>query len=267
MTSYIELSNLDLALASLLLVMNGILSMVLGLGVTRQLAIAAVRMVIQLALVALVLEILFTQTSLGLTLGAGLIMALVAGYEALARQERRLKGWWAYGLGTTALLIAGGLVILLTLTVFVRPDPVYDPRYAIPLFGMILGNCLTGVSLGLDTLTTGVARERSSIEARLLLGETRYQALNAVARRAVRTGMMPLINSMAATGIVSLPGMMTGQILAGIQPGEAARYQILIMMLLAGATALGVIMAVGAGMYRLTDDRHRLRLDRLLDRL
>jgi len=115
----------------------------------------------------------------------------------------------------------------------------------------------------MDTLTSGIVRDRVSIEARLLLGETRLQALNAVARRAIRTGMMPLINSMAATGIVSLPGMMTGQILAGASPGDAVRYQILVMILLAGATALGVIMAVAGGMYRLTDERHRLRLERL----
>jgi putative ABC transport system permease protein len=74
---------------------------------------------------------------------------------------------------------------------------------------------------------------------------------------------MPIINSMAATGVVALPGMMTGQILAGVDPAEAVKYQILIMFLIAGATGTGVLLAVLGTAWRLTDDRHRLRLDRL----
>ena len=74
---------------------------------------------------------------------------------------------------------------------------------------------------------------------------------------------MPIVNAMAATGLVSLPGMMTGQILAGVEPVEAAKYQILIMFLIAGGTTLGAVTAVMGGVWRLTDERHRLRLDRL----
>lgn len=75
--------------------------------------------------------------------------------------------------------------------------------------------------------------------------------------------MIPIINSMAAAGIVSLPGMMTGQILAGSPPVEAVKYQILIMFLIAGGTGFGVMAAIGVTARRLFDDRHRLRLDRL----
>ncbi len=82
-------------------------------------------------------------------------------------------------------------------------------------------------------------------------------------RGAVKTGLMPVINAMAAAGVVSLPGMMTGQILAGAPPGEAAKYQILVMFLIAGGTALGVLVATLLGVRRLSDNRHRLRLDRL----
>jgi len=95
------------------------------------------------------------------------------------------------------------------------------------------------------------------------LGRTRVEALGPVIRQAMRTGFIPIINAMAASGIVSLPGMMTGQILAGVEPGEAVMFQILIMFLIGGATGIGVTIAVLAGAYRLTDERHRLRLDRL----
>lgn len=82
-------------------------------------------------------------------------------------------------------------------------------------------------------------------------------------RTALRSALMPIINSMAATGLVSLPGMMAGQILAGIQPVEAVKYQLLVMFLISGGTGLGAVAAVLSGGNRLTDNRHRLRLDRL----
>ena len=144
-----------------------------------------------------------------------------------------------------------------------RPSPWYDPRYAIPLLGMILGNCMTGIAFGLDTLTTGLVSRRASVEAQLMLGATRWTAAAPVTRDALRSALMPTINSMAATGLVSLPGMMTGQILSGVTPAEAVKYQILVMFLIAGGTGFGAVAAVLGGVYRLTDTRHRLRLDRL----
>ena len=96
-----------------------------------------------------------------------------------------------------------------------------------------------------------------------MLGASRRAATAPVTREALRSALMPIINSMAATGVVSLPGMMTGQILGGVPPAEAVKYQILVMFLIAGGTGLGAVTAVLGGVYRLTDGRHRLRLDRL----
>jgi putative ABC transport system permease protein len=128
---------------------------------------------------------------------------------------------------------------------------------------MILGNCMTGIALGLNTLTTSLMLRRASVEAQLMLGATRWEAAAPVTREALRTALMPTINSMSATGLVSLPGMMTGQILSGIPPVEAVKYQILVMFLIAGGTGFGAVAAILGGVYRLTDARHRLRLDRL----
>ena len=96
-----------------------------------------------------------------------------------------------------------------------------------------------------------------------MLGATRWDAAAPVTREALRSALMPTINSMSATGLVSLPGMMTGQILGGVPPTEAVKYQILVMFLIAGGTALGAVAAVLGGVFRLTDGRHRLRLDRI----
>jgi putative ABC transport system permease protein len=263
MGEYISLGYTDVLLASGLLVVNAALSLKLGLGLERQLLVAAARMCVQLFLVGMVLKALFSFVSLWLTLGVLAIMGAVAGYEVLARQTRRLTGWWAYGLGTTTVVTSGLLITVLALTTEIRAEPWYHPRYAIPLFGMIAGNLMTGVAIGLNTLTVNATRDAAACEARLALGATRWQALNTVIREAMASGLIPVINAMAATGIVSLPGMMTGQILAGVDPNEAVKYQLLVMFLIGGATSLGVFFAVYGGAWRLTDDRHRLRLDRL----
>ena len=259
----IPLDAVDLTIAATLVVLNGALSITLRLELAYDLAIATIRMIVQLLLVGLVLTWLFDVVSPMWTGISALVMIGFAGYEIVARQERRLAGGWAYGLGTATMLFAATLVTVFALTTQIRPDPWFDPRYGIPLLGMILGNTMTGISLGLHTLTSGLVRDRAAVEAQLALGATRWQAMHSVIRSALRSAFMPIINSMAATGLVALPGMMTGQILAGANPMAAVKYQILVMFLIAGGTCLGSVVAVYGGAWRLTDARHRLRLDRL----
>jgi putative ABC transport system permease protein len=128
---------------------------------------------------------------------------------------------------------------------------------------MLLGNTMSGISIGLDRLTQTAWDQKMIVEARLMLGQEWSKAIEDIRRESVRSGMIPIINAMAAAGIVSLPGMMTGQILAGSPPLEAVKYQILIMFLIAGGTGLGTMVAVWIGSRRLFDDRQRLRLDRI----
>ena len=131
------------------------------------------------------------------------------------------------------------------------------------LLGMMLGNTMTGTSLGLDRLTESAWERRSTIEGRLMLGQTWSEAIGGIRRTSVHNTMIPTINSMAAAGLVSLPGMMTGQILAGNLPLEAVKYQILIMFIISAGTGFGALIAVWTAARRLFDERHRLRLDRL----
>jgi len=261
--NFIELSYGDVLLAATLIAVNAGLSVSLRLGLERRLLIAATRMVVQLGLIGLVLKALFSLQSPLLTGLAVAVMVGFAGYEAMARQERKLAGWWSYGLGTGSMLAAGTVVTVFALTTQIAPDPWYHARYAIPIMGMILGNTMNGVSIGLDRMVAGAVRGRQVIETRLALGEDSSEALRPLVRESLRAGLIPTINGMSAAGVVSLPGMMTGQILAGIEPVEAVKYQILIMFLIAGGTGLGLYTAVFLTARRLTDSRHRLRLDRL----
>ena len=263
MNGYVELGYLDLVAAAAFLVLDGLISLRLRLGIERQLAWSAARMVVQLLLVGLVLEAVFAVASPWLTLAIALLMVGFAGREVRARQARRLEGPWGLGLGIGAMLLGGSLVTTVALTSLIEPTPWWTPRYALPLFGMILGNAMTGVSLGLDTLHSRLYRERAAVEARLPLGHDRRSALAPLVRESLRSGFMPIVNAMSVTGIVALPGMMTGQILSGVAPREAVKYQLAIMFLIGGATGLGVVGAVLGSAWRLTDARHRLRLDRL----
>ena len=257
------LGNGDIALAAVLIGLNAVLFIWLRLRLERQLVIAALRMLVQLSLLALVLKTLFELASPIYTGLAALAMVLFAGYEVLGRQQRRFAGWWGYSVGASSILFAGTIVTVFALTTQVRPDPWYHPQFALPLLGMILGNTMTGVALGLDTLSTRMARERPAIEAMLALGATRRAAFRPFVREAMRSGLIPILNAMSAAGLVSIPGMMTGQILSGVDPIEAVKYQILIMFLIAGGTGIGVVCAVHMAAARLSDNRHRLRLDRL----
>jgi len=261
--NFIVLDYYDIAIAASLIAVNAGLSIALQLGIARRMIIAAVRMVVQLTLVGLVLKALFAASSPIFTALALTCMILFAGREAMARQERRFKGWWSYGMGTASMMVAGTLVTLFALSTQISPDPWYDPRYAIPIMGMVLGNTMNGVSIGLDRMVSGAVQQKSAIEARLMLGADKAEAMQNLVKTALRAGLIPTINGMSAAGLVSLPGMMTGQILAGVEPVDAVKYQILIMFLITGGTGLGLVASVFFARNRLTDRRHRLRLDRL----
>jgi putative ABC transport system permease protein len=132
---------------------------------------------------------------------------------------------------------------------------------------MILGNTLTGISLGLERFTDTLTRGRDQVELLLSLGGSRWEAALPAIREAARTGMIPILNSMTVVGIVSLPGMMTGQLLAGVSPVQAVKYQIVIMFLIASATALGTVGAVLFSYLRLFTRRHQFQFEALRDTL
>ena len=259
----ITLTPQDLGLASILIVLLALLSWRMQLGMVRQIIVAALRTTVQLLLIGMVLKILFAHVHLGLMGAMALVMLLAAGREVMGRQKRKFAGWWGMGLGTLSMFISSFTITALALKIIISAEPWYMPQYAIPLLGMLLGNTMSGIAIGLDRLTAAAWDQQTIIEGRLMLGQTWSQAIGPIRRESIRGGLIPIINAMMAAGLVSLPGMMTGQILGGNPPLEAVKYQILIMFLIAGGTGLGTMTAVWLGSRRLFDDRHRLRLDHL----
>ena len=261
MIAAVELAPLQLALAAALVLVNALASWLLSLGLGRRLLVAAARTVVQLLLLGLVLEWVFAIGSPWAVLAVMVGMGIFAGVEAVRRSSRRAPG--VYALSTTVMLTSSLLVAFYGLSAVVRIDPWWEPQYAIPILGMILGNTLNGISLGLDSVLDGFARGREQVEMLLAHGATRAEASRDIVRRAMRTGMIPILNAMVAAGVVSIPGMMTGQILAGEDPGLAARYQIFILFAIAGGVALGTLGVVLGSTRLVFDARDRLRAERI----
>ena len=257
----VSLSSFDLAIAASLLVLLSLISMMFSLGLERKILFLGCRMTAQLLFVGLVLRYLFASGSFLLVLLMSAVMLFAAGREVQARQKRKIIGFSGYLLSICAMFVSSFSVTVLALLVIVQVEPWYTPQYAIPLLGMLLGNTMTGISLAMDRMTDQLHGRRAEVEQRLLLGQTWQEASRDIRSDCMRTGMMPIINSMAAAGLVSLPGMMTGQILSGTPPVEAVKYQILIMFLIAAGTGFGVVSSIWMSGLLLFDERHRLRLD------
>jgi len=256
----IHLTPWDLVIASVMIILLAMTSFLLQLNISKQLIIAAIRNVIQLLLIGYLLKLIFNTSNVFFLAAIAAVMLLVAGYEINSRQKYPLKRWVGIKIGTSSLFLSSFTMTLLALIVIVAPTPWYAPQYAIPLLGMLLGNTMNGISLGMDKLNQSVYQQRAIIEQRLMLGQTYQEAIHDIRSESIRTGMIPIINSMAIAGLVSLPGMMTGQILSGTAPVEAVKYQILMFYLIASGTGFGIMLAVWMIAKRLFDDRQRLDL-------
>ncbi len=231
----------DLGVASVLVCISLAISLWLRLGLTRRVGIAAVRTVLQLSAIGMLLKYVFqTQHPLWIVVIA-LAMTLTAGLTAGGRGRYHYPGlrWDAL----VSVWLTSWLVAAIGFYGVLQVKPWYDPQYVVPILGMILGNTLSTVALTFDRLMQMLAQQRGQIETLLALGATPWEAFQDVARQSVGAGMLPTINSMSVVGIVSLPGMMTGQILAGGLPEQAVRYQIVIMFFMCAASALGGILA------------------------
>ena len=259
--NYINLGNWQLVFAAVLILINVAISVWLRLGLAKTLLVASARMVVQLLLVGFILQSVFELETPLPVLGIGLVMSALAGIAAVHRTRRRFAGvyWDSVITVLGAAFVVTGAAVLGILDV----SPWYQPQYTIPLLGMVLGNILSGVSLALDRFMEGVARDANLIESDLALGATRWEAAHPLLNDALRTGMIPTINSMMVMGVVSLPGMMTGQLLAGAAPADAVRYQIVIMFMIAAATALGTLGVILLAFRRLFNTQHQLCAERL----
>lgn len=250
-----------LALAGLLLALLLVLSRRFRLKLEEKAVVASLRGSAQLVAVGYVLGAVFAIERWELVLATLFVMLGVAARTGASRLGRPIPGlgWLAGG----ALATGTGLGLVFMAGVVVRPSPWYDPQYVIPFAGMILGNSMNGASLAGERFQEDLRARRAEVETRLALGISGADSVHPFLSRALRAAMIPTLNSFAVAGIVQVPGMMTGQILSGVDPIIAARYQILIFFLLMTSTAVSTLLFLLLLRSRYVTPAHQLRTDLL----
>lgn len=233
----VVLTYADIALASSLIIIVLLVSWVLRLRLTKTLVIAAIRTVIQLSFIGLILAWIFAREQWYEVLIILTIMTLIAGSAAKNRVKRTYKGLLVDTL--IAVSTSAVLVTVIAISLILQVQPWYTPQFIIPILGLILGNSLTSISLTSNQLIENLHGQQGRIEMMLSVSATPFEAVHEQIRAAIINGMTPTLNSMLVVGIVSLPGMMTGQILAGADPTQAVRYQIVTMFLICVSSTLG----------------------------
>lgn len=255
-SGYIEISNLQLAASVILVLLTGAVSALLQLGLLKSLAWGTVRAFVQLSVIGYILNYVFKVNHLLIILPILLIMCWVAAREATGRIKNapvnpRTSAFLSLMMST---FIVGSIVVV----VVIGPDPWYSARVMIPIFGMLLGNSMNAIGLALDRMYSDVAAHADEVEQMLCFGATPWEAVVGYVRSAVAAGMTPTINGLMVVGLVSLPGMMTGQILAGMAPTSAVRYQFVVMIMIAASVAIGCLLIVGMSYKKMFTEEQAL---------
>ncbi|KAI8320385.1 hypothetical protein GQ54DRAFT_298694 [Martensiomyces pterosporus] len=247
--------------ASMLLVTVGI-SFAMKLRLEKQIIVASVRCVVQLTVLGLILRHVFaTQNPIYVFGMAGVLGGLAALEVAQWRSKRTIKGmfWIAFfpifGSAITVGLIGASYAM--------NFDPPYTASKFIPILGMLLGNTMVGVALGMDSVLASLDSRRDVVEAMLCYGASRWEVVHPIVVEAMRTSLIPTITMVGITGLISIPGMMSGQILGGADVMDAARYQQVIMFMIAASTALGVVIAAITVAFVVVDKEPKLRPERI----
>jgi len=255
--SVLDLSLWQLALALLLLGVVIVISVRQGLGIGRDLVVGAARAVVQLYVVGLILAAVFAASRWYWVLLILAVMTAVATQAAVSRLKKPIPG--GRGIAGIALTVSTAATLAYVIGVVVQVHPWYEPQYVIPIAGMILGNAMTSAALAGDRLQGDLRVRADEVEAMLALGFSGREAVQPMARAALRASMIPTVNGMMTVGLVQLPGMMTGQILAGSSPLLAIKYQLVVVFMLAVATALASVLFVRLAAGRYLTAAHQLR--------
>ncbi|MBD1809407.1 iron export ABC transporter permease subunit FetB [Microcoleus sp. FACHB-SPT15] len=240
MDSLIELDLTDLVWALGMMAIAIGLSSWQGLGLEMSLAIATVRTVIQLIGVGYILFVVFALNDPFAVLAVLLVMLTIATITARNRISKKIPQLLYVVFG--AIFFSTALTLSYTNLLIIQPESWYEPQYLIPLAGIVLGNAMNGAAIAGERLVSTISSSRLEIETHLSLGATPQQAVATYRKDAIRAGLIPTLNQMMVVGVVTLPGIITGQLLSGIDPLNAASYQILIMFMLAFANLVTTVL-------------------------
>lgn len=231
------MSNLSLILTFSLVLLSLALSYKERLGLEKDMLIGSLRAVVQLTLIGFVLKFIFALDNLFFTT----IILVIMVYNASTVAAKRGAGIEQATLISFSSILTA-LVVTLGGLVSFKAIP-YEPSQVIPISGMVVGNSMVATSLLFKSLLTNFQTKREEVEVKLCLGASPKEASLFLIRDSIRTAMLPTFDSMKTLGIVQLPGMMTGLILAGVEPETAIKYQIMVAFMLAGAVSISSFVA------------------------
>ncbi|MEF9925363.1 MAG: iron export ABC transporter permease subunit FetB [Raoultibacter sp.] len=241
MGGVVEIGYFELFAASALMLVAGLISWKLELGQTKRIVVSTLRMFLQLLAAGLLLGYVFALQSWWLVVLILIIMLLAATQIATSRMKSHPKGSALPVL--LSLGISSFLVAFIVTQLVMHVDPWYSARDLIPIGGMILGNAMASVAVAIDRLFADMDARTDEMFTLSALGATPREAAMPSLRAAIGAGMTPILANMSAAGIVTFPGMMTGQLLAGADPLAAAKYQIVVMLMLSAANTIAIVMA------------------------
>jgi putative ABC transport system permease protein len=217
------------------------------------LAVAVLRSFVQLTAVGYVIQAIFDSDSLWVVAALLVVMVLLGAFTARSR-AKGVPG--AFGPLILALGCAAAVTLGLVLALGVFEA---EPRYLVPVGGMVIGNAMTAAAVALNRLADEVRGQSDVIEATLALGATASQASRGLVTRSLRSAMIPLIDQTKTTGIIAFPGTMVGMLVAGAEPLDAVRLQLILLWLLLGGTALAALISVSLGYRGFFTPAHQLR--------
>lgn len=255
----IDIPIVNLAIFYIILVIPISLSLIFRLKLTKTVLISVVRMTVQMALVGLYLQFLFKLNNVWLNLLWVLSMMIVANFTILKRAGLRARIFFPYTF--TGLLVSAIVVGYFYIVYTIKPLPWYDAPYLIPILGMMLGNSMRANILSLERLYSAIRKNEKEFLTYLLMGATLTEAVVRYMREAIRPAFTPILATMTTLGLVSLPGMMTGQILGGAPPIIAIKYQIGVMMAIFTAIFISCFINVFLTMRVAFNDHQILRKD------
>lgn len=240
MDNLIQLDVGDLVLALGMLAIAIGLSAWQQLGIELSLAIAAARSILQLLVLGYLLAFVFAfDNPWAVIVALGIMLTIAA---VVARNQISKKYPALLPLVWMSILVSTVLTLSYTNLLVIQSEKWYQPQYLIPLAGIILGNAMNAAAIAGERLVSTINASQLEIETHLSLGATPQQAVNQYRQDAIKAGLIPTLNSMMVVGLVTLPGIMTGQLLSGINPLDAASYQILIMFMLALANLITTLL-------------------------
>ncbi len=237
MTQPIDISFGEVAASLVLVAIAIVASRWRQADLEQDIAIAVARSFVQLTAIGLVINFIFDQDNAGFVIALLAVMVVFGALTAQGRAKRVPNAFWPL-LASLAAAAAATLGLVLGLGIIEA-----EPRYVVPVGGMVIGNAMTAAAVALNRLGEDVSDSAREIEATLALGATSTQAVAPLVRRSLRSGMIPLIDSTKTTGVIFFPGTMVGMLLAGADPIDAVRLQLILLYALLGSVAISALMA------------------------